>query len=163
MCVVRWSDRENDLIHIRHWNGFWPANIYRHELGSVYNRLMAGRDASCSHTCVVITTLRTRVYSDVASELIAPRKPSVTLRHGARVRPLVHRGLAGPVGILPGPHWHQSDREAALLVHLDIIPVKITVTTINQRQQKGKRHLFLESFLRSLHAAQAQVRSSILH
>ena len=42
MCVVRWSDRENDLIHIRHWNGFWPANIYRHELGSVYNRLMAG-------------------------------------------------------------------------------------------------------------------------
>ena len=28
MCVVRWSDRLNDLIHIRHWNGFWPANIY---------------------------------------------------------------------------------------------------------------------------------------
>ena len=72
------------------------------------------------------------MYSDVASELIAPRKPSVALRHGARVRPLVHRGLAGPVGILPGPHWHQSDREAALLVHLAIIKFKINVPTINQ-------------------------------
>ena len=70
------------------------------------------------------------MYSDVASELIAPGKPSVALRHGARVRPLVHRGLAGPVGILPGSHWHQSDREAALLVHLAIFTVKITVPTI---------------------------------
>ena len=23
----------NDLIHIRHWNGFWPANIYSEPLG----------------------------------------------------------------------------------------------------------------------------------
>ena len=24
MCVVRWSDLLNDLIHILHWKGFWP-------------------------------------------------------------------------------------------------------------------------------------------
>ena len=31
MCVVRWSDLLNDLIHILHWNGFWPET----KVGSV--------------------------------------------------------------------------------------------------------------------------------
>ena len=131
MCVVRWSDRLNDLIHIRHWNGFWPANIYSEWLRWCITGWWPGRDILPAHTCVVITLL-TRVYSDVAGELITPREPSVALRHRAGVRPLVHRGLARPVGILPGPHWHQSDGEVALLVHLALrvmnqvlLPVKI--------------------------------------
>ena len=76
--------------------------------------------ALCTPVLLLLSTLLTRVYSDVASELITPRKSSVALRHRAGVRPLVHRGLARPVGVLPGPHWHQSDREVALLIHLAI-------------------------------------------
>ena len=44
MCVVRWSDRLNDLIHIRHWNGFWPANIY-------HEPITGWRLYNCPHTC----------------------------------------------------------------------------------------------------------------
>lgn len=28
MCVLRWSDRENFLWHVSHWNGFTPKHMY---------------------------------------------------------------------------------------------------------------------------------------
>ena len=58
------------------------------------------------HTCV---------YSDMSGEFVTPRKPPVALIDRTSVGPLMHRGLAGPVGILPGPDWHQIDGDVGRL------------------------------------------------
>ena len=57
----------------------------------------------------------TCVYSDMSGEFVTPGKPPVALVDRTGVRPLVYRSLAGPVGILPGPDWHQVDGDVGRL------------------------------------------------
>ena len=55
------------------------------------------------------------MYSDMSGEFVTPRKPPVALIDRTSVRPLVHRSLAGPVRVFPGPDWHQVDGDVGCL------------------------------------------------
>lgn len=70
------------------------------------------------HADPALERLLPGVDPDMAGQLVAPGEPAVAVGHRAGVGPLVNRGFARPVGILPGPDGHQSDGQLALLVDL---------------------------------------------
>lgn len=74
--------------------------------------------AEGAHADAALEGLLPRVDAYVARQLVRAREAPVAAVHGARVRPLVHRRLAGPVGVLARLDGHQPQRLRALLVHL---------------------------------------------
>jgi len=58
------------------------------------------------------------VYPDVSRQLVASRKPAITLVDGTGVRPLVDRRLARPVWVFPRSDGHQADGHRGLLEYL---------------------------------------------
>lgn len=81
------------------------------------------------------------MYSDMSGEFVTAGKPAIALIDGTSVWSLVDWSLTRSVGILPRPHGHQSDREAALLEHLsqDLVTLGRALVVVRHRGRAGGR------------------------
>ena len=60
--------------------------------------------AEVAHADAALKGFVARVDAQVPAQLVRPREPAVAALRRTRVRPLVHRRLAGPVRVLSGSH-----------------------------------------------------------
>ena len=81
------------------------------------------------------------MYSDMSGEFVTAGKPAIALIDGTSVWSLVDWSFTRSVGILPRPHGHQSDREAALLEHLsqDLVTLGRALVVVRHRGRAGGR------------------------